>query len=90
MLDRLSDILKTNLNKVRKKGALITLVGSPDDAFTGDTEYSKRINDLKNKIAKMNDKLRGRRRTLLETVCGHGKSAFKSVCAEQLACELSG
>ena len=57
VLDRLSDILKTNLNKVGKKGALITLVGSPDDAFTGDTEYSKRINDLKNKIAKMNDKL---------------------------------
>jgi flagellar hook-associated protein 2 len=57
VLDRLSDLLKTNLNKVGKKGALINLVGSPTDSFTGETDYYKRIKDLKDKIAVMNDKL---------------------------------
>ena len=57
VLDRLSDILKTNLNKVGKKGALITLVGSPEDLFTGETEYSKRIDELEKKIDTLNSKL---------------------------------
>lgn len=57
VLERLLDTLKTNLNKVGKKGALISLVGSPTDSFTGETEYSKRIKALKDKIAVMNDKL---------------------------------
>ncbi|HHW24142.1 MAG TPA: flagellar filament capping protein FliD [Clostridiales bacterium] len=57
VLDRLLDILRTNLNKVGKKGALITLVGSPDDSFKGDTEYTKRINALKKKIDELNVKL---------------------------------
>jgi flagellar hook-associated protein 2 len=57
VLERLSDALNTNLNKVGKKGALISLVGSPTDSFTGETEYSKRIKALKDKIADMNDKL---------------------------------
>lgn len=57
VLERLLDALKTNLNKIGKKGALISLVGSPTDSFTGETEYSKRIKALKDKITDMNDKL---------------------------------
>lgn len=57
ILERLSDILKTNLNNVGKKGALINLVGSPTSAFTGETDYGKRIKSLEEKIAVMNDKL---------------------------------
>lgn len=57
VLDRLSDMLKNNLSKVGKKGALITLVGSPADLFKGETLYSKRIQELKERIDKLNDKL---------------------------------
>lgn len=57
MFYRLSDILSKNLSKVGKKGALINLVGSPTDKFTGDTEYSKRIKDYEDKIQRMEDKL---------------------------------
>lgn len=55
---RLSDVLNTNLNKTgNRKGALINLVGSPTDSYTGETEYSKRIKELKEKIADLEDKL---------------------------------
>ncbi len=55
---RLSDIISTNLNKTgTKKGALINLVGSPTDSYTGETEYSKRIKELKEKIEDLEDKL---------------------------------
>ncbi len=57
-LERLCDVLKTNLNKTgNKKGMLINLVGSPSDIFAGTTEYSDRLNDLKDKINDMNDDL---------------------------------
>jgi flagellar hook-associated protein 2 len=55
---RISDIISFNLNKTgNKKGALINLVGSPTDSYTGETEYSKRIKDLKEKIEDLEDKL---------------------------------
>jgi Flagellar capping protein len=57
ILDRLSDTLKTNLNTIGKKGALINLVGSPTDTYSGNTDYSKRIQALDDKIDKMNDDL---------------------------------
>lgn len=57
IFSRLSDVLNKNLSKVGKKGALINLVGSPTDTFTGDTDYSKRIKALEDKIEKMEDSL---------------------------------
>jgi len=55
---RLSDVLNTNLNKTgTKKGALINLVGSPTDSYKGETEYSKRIKELKEKIDYLEQKL---------------------------------
>lgn len=55
---RLSDILSKNLNKIgAKKGALINLVGSPTDIFTGETEYSRRIKAIEDRISVLEDKL---------------------------------
>lgn len=55
---RLSDIISTNLNNTgNRKGALINLIGSPTDSYTGETEYSKRIKELKEKIEDMEVKL---------------------------------
>ena len=54
ILERLSDFVSVNLSKTLKKGALINLVGSPDDMFKGETDYSKRIKDLEDRISKMN------------------------------------
>lgn len=56
-LERLSDYLKTSLSKIGVKGALITLIGSPSDSFAGDTEYSRQIKDLKDKISVMTSRL---------------------------------
>ena len=58
VLHRLSDIIQKNLNSVGKKGALITLVGSPNSAYVSDTEYSKRIKSLDDKISNLEDKLK--------------------------------
>ncbi|MEA4831964.1 MAG: flagellar filament capping protein FliD [Oscillospiraceae bacterium] len=57
VLSRISDIIKKNLSNVGKKGALITLVGSPDSSYNAETEYSKRINALDTKIDFMEEKL---------------------------------
>ena len=54
VLERLADLFKTNLNKVGKKGALINLVGSPDDKFSGETDYKRRIIALEDKMSSMN------------------------------------
>jgi len=57
VFSRINDVLSKNLNTVGKKGALITLVGSPSSSYKGETEYSKRIANLQNRINTMNDKL---------------------------------
>jgi flagellar hook-associated protein 2 len=54
---RLSDILTQNLNTVGKKGMLITLVGSPNSAYLGESEYRSRIADIQDRIDSMNEKL---------------------------------
>jgi flagellar hook-associated protein 2 len=54
---RISDVLSKNLNTVGKKGALITLVGSPNNEYKGQTEYSKRIADTQSRIDRMADQL---------------------------------
>ena len=58
VLWRISDIIQKNLNSVGKKGALITLVGSPNSSYDSETEYSKRIKSLDDKIALLEDKLK--------------------------------
>lgn len=57
LLWRLSDIVKNNLSKVGKKGALIELVGSPDNQFLGDTAYRKKISDIEYSIIELTNKL---------------------------------
>jgi len=46
-----------NLSTVGKKGALITLVGSPNSSYTANTEYGKKISSMEDKIDDMKDKL---------------------------------
>ncbi|HAN20865.1 MAG: hypothetical protein A2Y15_04710 [Clostridiales bacterium GWF2_36_10] len=57
IFDRLGDFLSKNLSKVGKKGVLINLVGSPTDTYTGETDYSKRISALENKMEDMEESL---------------------------------
>lgn len=57
IFNRLSDIMNKNLSTVGKKGALITLVGSPTASYTGNSDYATRISDIKEKIEKMEDDL---------------------------------
>ena len=57
VLWRISDILAKNLATVGKKGALITLVGSPGSTYTANTEYGKKISSMEDKIEMMKDKL---------------------------------
>ncbi len=57
VLGRLSDILAKNLNTVGKKGMLITLVGSPNSAYLGESEYRKRLSDIQDRIDRLNDQL---------------------------------
>ncbi len=57
VLWRLSDILSKNLNTVGKKGALIELVGSPNSAYKGETEYSKRLENIQDRIDRMDAQL---------------------------------
>jgi flagellar hook-associated protein 2 len=54
---RISDIISKNLNTVGKKGALIELVGSPDGSYKGQTMYSKRLDDIQDRIDSMEEKL---------------------------------
>jgi flagellar hook-associated protein 2 len=54
---RISDIISKNLNTVGKKGALIELVGSPDGSYKSQTMYSKRLDDLQDRIDSMEAKL---------------------------------
>ncbi len=56
-LFRISDILSKNLSTIGKKGALIELVGSPNSGYKGETEYSRRISDIQDRIDRMNDQL---------------------------------
>lgn len=58
VLWRLSDVMAKNLSTIGKKGALITLVGSPNDSYNTETEYSKRIQDADDRIDRMNEKLK--------------------------------
>jgi flagellar hook-associated protein 2 len=53
VLWRLNDVLSKSLNTVGKKGALIELVGSPNSSYKGETIYSKRINDMQDRIDSM-------------------------------------
>lgn len=55
VLWRLSDILSENLSTVGKKGALISLVGSPDSTYNTNTEYAQRIQNMETKISDMED-----------------------------------
>ncbi len=57
VFSRIGDVLSKNLNTVGKKGALITLVGSPNGSYKGQTEYSSRIANLQSRIDTMNDQL---------------------------------
>ncbi len=54
---RLSDIIQNNLSKVGKKGALVELVGSPDNNFIGLTEYGKKIRAIESTIGELNIKI---------------------------------
>jgi len=56
VLWRISDVLAKNLSTVGKKGALITLVGSPNSTLKN-SEYAKRISSMEEKIALMKEKL---------------------------------
>jgi flagellar hook-associated protein 2 len=57
LLWRLSDIVKNNISKVGKKGALIELAGSPDTNFTGITTYGKKISEMESTITRLTEKL---------------------------------
>ncbi len=57
LLWRLSDIIKNNVSKVGKKGALVEMVGSPDNSFVGTTTYSKKISTIETTISTLTDKL---------------------------------
>lgn len=57
LLWRLSDIIKNNISKVGKKGALVEMVGSPDNSFVGTTSYSKKISTIETTISTLTDKL---------------------------------
>lgn len=57
LLWRISDIVKTNLSTVGNTGALVNLVGSPSNAYMGQTEYSKKINKSEDKIDELLDRL---------------------------------
>jgi flagellar hook-associated protein 2 len=57
VLWRISDVLANNLATVGKKGTLITLVGSPNSTNNANSEYSKRITSMEDKIETMKDKL---------------------------------
>ncbi len=57
VLWRLSDILSRNLSTIGKKGVLIQLVGSPNSSYKGETEYSKRLDNMQSRIDRMNDQL---------------------------------
>ena len=58
VLWRLSDVLSKNLSTIGKKGALITLVGSPNSTYNTDTEYAKRISAMETKISDMEDSMK--------------------------------
>lgn len=53
----LNDIVKNNISKVGKKGALVTMVGSPDNNFLGLTTYSKKMSDYDLEIIRLSQKL---------------------------------
>ena len=57
VLWRISDIMSKNLSTVGKKGALISLVGSPNSSYTANTDYGKKISSMEDKIEDMKDKL---------------------------------
>lgn len=54
---RINDIVKNNLSQIGKKGALIELVGSPANNFTGSTTYSKKISNMESTIYTLEEKL---------------------------------
>ncbi len=54
---RINDIIKNNLSQIGKKGALIELVGSPSNNYTGSTTYSKKISDIEDTIYTLEEKL---------------------------------
>ena len=56
VLWRISDILSKNLATVGRKGALITLVGSPNSTLKN-SDYAKRISNMEEKIELMKEKL---------------------------------
>ncbi|MCX7614259.1 MAG: flagellar filament capping protein FliD, partial [Clostridiales bacterium] len=55
---RIDDIVRNNLSTTGIKGALIELVGSPSNNFTGKTNYSKQIEDVNEKITELQEKLK--------------------------------
>ncbi|MHC1695496.1 MAG: flagellar filament capping protein FliD [Eubacteriales bacterium] len=57
VLDRINDIISKNLNKSGKKGALIYLVGNPNDSYSVETDYSKRIKNAVEKIENLEERL---------------------------------
>jgi len=57
ILWRINDIVKTNLSTVGNTGALVTMVGSPEKEYKGQTDYSKKIKTTKDKIDTLLDKL---------------------------------
>lgn len=57
VLWRISDILSKNLATVGKKGALISLVGSPNSSYTANTDIGKKISSMEARIETMKDKM---------------------------------
>lgn len=57
VLWRINDIIKNNLSTVGNTGALVTLIGSPEKEYKGQTTYSKKINTAQDKIDTLLDKL---------------------------------
>ena len=54
---RINDIVRNSLNTTGTKGALVELIGSPSNSFSGKTSYSKQITDKNDKIADLQEKL---------------------------------
>lgn len=57
LLWRINDIVKSNINSIGKKGALVSLVGNPSTGYTGTSTYSERIEAMADKIDELEDKL---------------------------------
>lgn len=57
VLWRISDVLSKNLATVGKKGALISLVGSPNSSYTANTDIGKKISSMEARIETMKDKM---------------------------------